>query len=108
MKNKYTIALLLLGLGATIAQAQEATTSTAGNALGSGGSASYSVGQVGYSTYTDIGGSASAGAQQAYEIQTLLGIDNLNISLELAVYPNPTVNLLNLQVKDFNSESMQY
>jgi hypothetical protein len=39
MKNKKTVALLLLGLGLTTAQAQQATTVTGGVASGSGGTA---------------------------------------------------------------------
>jgi len=39
-------AVLLLGLGLTGLQAQESVNATGGNASGSGGSVSYSVGQV--------------------------------------------------------------
>jgi hypothetical protein len=37
-----------------------------------------------------------------------LGIDNSNINLELILYPNPTTSLVNLLVKDYNSEPIQY
>lgn len=51
-------AVLLLGLGLTRLQAQEAIPASGGNATGNGGSASYSVGQVVYTTNTGTNGSA--------------------------------------------------
>ena len=97
MKN--TITLLLLGFGATVVQAQTTTNATGGNTLGSGGSVSYSVGQMGYTTYTGTGGTASAGVQQAYVISTLLDSPEFkDISLQIQAYPNPTVDFLTLDI----------
>ena len=56
MKNKKTIAsvaFLLLGIGGLYAQ--ETVPATGGDATGSGGSASYSVGQMVYTTNTGSG-----------------------------------------------------
>jgi hypothetical protein len=72
MKHKKTItsvAFLLLGLGGL--HAQESPTSTGGDATGAGGSSSYSVGQVVYTTATGINGSVAQGVQQAYEISVI-------------------------------------
>ena len=83
---------MLLGLGLT-AQAQQAITTTGGNASGSGGTVAYSVGQIAYTTNTVATGSVAQGVQQPYEISIVLGID-----LEITVYPNPTTNFLTLDV----------
>jgi hypothetical protein len=97
-KTKKTVALLLLGLGLTTAQAQQATTVTGGVASGSGGTAAYSVGQVFYTSVTGTGGSVAQGIQQAYEIATVLGLEEQQISLNMLAYPNPTTDYLTLTV----------
>lgn len=102
--------LLLIGLYLSFTQinAQEAIAVSGGNASGSNGSTSYSVGQVVYTTDYGTTGSVMQGVQQPFEIQTLLGIDNFNITLELSVYPNPTTSVLYLQVKKYDFEAIQY
>ena len=89
---------LLLGLGGL--NAQDATTATGGEASGTGGTASYSIGQLFYTTNTGTNGSVAQGVQQAYEISTIVGIDVKNINIELSVYPNPTTDYLTLKVED--------
>ena len=69
-------ALLLLGLGLTGLQAQESINTTGGNATGDGGSASYSIGQMVYTTTTGDDGSVAQGVQQAFEIY-VLGVEDL-------------------------------
>ena len=93
--KKVNLSALLLGLGLA-AQAQQATTSTGGNASGSGGTVAYSVGQIVYTTNTGTTGSVAQGVQQPYEISIVLGIDNHSINYELTAYPNPTTNFLTL------------
>ena len=72
-KNKSKpLALLVAGLlCAGLTQAQESVNSTGGNATGSGGTVSYTIGQVGYTTNTGSNGSVAQGVQQAYEILTV-------------------------------------
>lgn len=109
MKNKkvhFLKALFLLGLGSVFAQ--QSTVSAGGNATGSNGSVSYSVGQTVYTTATGSNGSMAQGVQQPYEIQTVLGRENFNINLQMAVYPNPTVNFLSLEIRNYNFENVQY
>jgi Secretion system C-terminal sorting domain len=99
------VVVLLLGLAGDL-QAQEATTSTGGVATGTGGTVSYSIGQV---FYTAIGtnGSATQGVQQAYVISTVTGIPSA-IGIELSVYPNPTTDLLNLNVGNYDNGKLSY
>jgi len=91
--------VLLLGLGLTGLQAQEAILTTGGNASGSGGSASYSVGQVFYVTSTGTNGSVAQGVQQPFEISVVTGIEETKgITLQCSAYPNPTIDFLTLKV----------
>ena len=98
---------MLLVLGLT-AQAQQATTSTGGNASGIGGTVAYSVGQIVYTTHAGITGSVAQGVQQPYEIPIVLGIDNHSIKLELTTYPNPTTNFLTLNVGNTELSTLNF
>ena len=94
-------AILLLGLGLTGLQAQTSVNATGGDATGSGGSASYSVGQVVYTTNTGTNGSVAQGVQQAFEITVVTGLEEAKgINLSVSAYPNPTTDYLTLEVKD--------
>ncbi len=91
-------AVLLLSLGLTGLQAQEAIPASGGNASGSGGSVSYSVGQVVYNTDTGTNGSIAQGVQQPYEISVVLEIeDSKEINLSIVAYPNPAIDYLTLK-----------
>ncbi len=93
-------AVFLLGFALTGLQAQESLNTTGGNASGSGGSISYSIGQVVYTTNTSTDGTLTQGVQQPYEI-LVTGIEDIKgISLAMAVYPNPTTDLLQLKVEN--------
>ena len=108
MKHKKTMtsfAFLLLGLGGL--QAQESPTAAGGEATGSGGTASYSIGQVVYTTNTGTNGSVAQGVQQPFEISTTVGINETSINLEMSVYPNPTTDYLTLKVEDNSNLSYQ-
>jgi len=102
-------AILLLGLGLTGLYAQESFIATGGNASGGGGSASYSVGQVVYTTNTGTNGSATHGVQQPYEISVITAIEEAKgINLSVLAYPNPTTDYLTLEVKDFELSNIHF
>ena len=105
-KTITSIVLLFLALGAL--NAQETVPATGGDAVGSGGSSSYTVGQVVYTTNTGTNGSLAQGVQQPYEISTSIGIAVTDINLELAAYPNPTNNALTLNISNYNNEKLTY
>jgi len=104
--KKIKLSVLLLGIGIT-AQAQQATTASGGDASGSGGTVAYSVGQVVYTTNTDVSGTVSQGVQQPYEIFTV-GIKETELNILLSVFPNPTAYNLTLQISDYNNEKLSY
>lgn len=88
---------LLAGLSGLMAQ--NSVNATGGDASGSGGSASYSVGQVFYTTHTGPGGSALQGVQQPYEISVVTGLEEARgINLTVTAYPNPTTDYLTLSI----------
>jgi len=88
--------------------AQETVPATGGDATGSGGSSSYTLGQVVYTTNTGSNGSVAQGVQQPYEISTSVGIEVTEINLELVAYPNPTNNALSLNIGNYNNEKLTY
>jgi len=100
-------AVLLLGLGLTGLQAQESVNATGGNASGSGGSASFSVGQVVYTTNAGTSGSVAQGVQQPCEISVVNGIEEAKgINLSVSAYPNPTTDYLTLEVNDYELSNL--
>lgn len=93
-------AILLLAIGLTELKAQVAIPASGGNASGAGGSASYSVGQVLYTSNTGTSGSVAAGVQQPYEISIVTGLNDDNgIRLVCLAYPNPTTDFLILKIE---------
>jgi hypothetical protein len=108
MKSGITT-LLLLGFALSGLHAQEAIPATGGDASGSGGSASYSVGQVVYTTNTGTNGSLAQGVQQPYEISVVSGIkEAIDIALLCSAYPNPTTDFLTLKVENYSFENLRY
>ncbi|MBL4861748.1 MAG: T9SS type A sorting domain-containing protein [Crocinitomicaceae bacterium] len=109
MKHKKitaSVLFLILGLGGL--HAQEAVPTTGGDATGPGGSSSYSVGQVVYTTYTGTNGSVAQGVQQPYEIYTAVGLEVTEINLDLVAYPNPTSDALTLIIGKYDNEKLTY
>ena len=105
--KRYIIAIWLL-FTTSIVYSQETATTAGGEATGAGGSSSYTVGQVVYTTNTANSGSLAQGVQQAYEISTSVGIEVTEINLELVAYPNPTNSLLTLNIGNYNNEKLIY
>lgn len=109
MKNlKTTLIIAICSLNLQLLQAQEATLSSGGDATGSGGSVSYSVGQVVYTTSIGANESEAQGVQQPYEISTTTGIDIDHIKLKIEAYPNPTNNILSLSIENTNEGKYSY
>ncbi len=108
MKQKKIIPLLFVLIGSLHLYAQEAVATTGGNATGSSGSVSYTVGQVAYNTPTGSTGSVAQGVQQPFEIFTLMGAEFSNITVNAVAYPNPTHSTLTIAITNYSLESMKY
>ncbi len=115
MTGKYSIenksitmlVLCLVILAFVKAHAQESVNSSGGDALGSGGSVAYSFGQVTYSFQSGSTGSIEQGVQHAYEFFAL-ETSQIEPSISLSIFPNPTSENLNLHLNDFKNESLTY
>ncbi len=108
-KRLKLIALVLSGFALTGLHAQESFNATGGNSLGSGGSVSYSVGQVVYTTDTGTNGSVAQGVQQPYEISVVTAIEEAKgISLMIAAYPNPATDYLHLKIESEKLEDLSF
>lgn len=101
--------ILMLGIGITGLQAQTVVTSTGGNVSGIGGSISYTIGQLTYTTNTGVNGSVAQGVQQSYEISLPTGNEEAkDFSLVFLVYPNPSSDFLTLKVGNYDNEDLSY
>ena len=94
----------------TYTQAQQAVVAAGGESKNQGASLSYSVGQVVYSPSTNSNtGSVLAGVQQPHEIYEITSIsNNYKNEIILSVYPNPTVEHINLEIKYLNLENLRF
>lgn len=100
--------LCLLWLGLAGLKAQVSVPAAGGNASGSGGKVSYSVGQVVYSSTSGTNGSVGQGVQQVYIISVTTGVENKGIDLSYSVYPNPATDYLTLKLVDCKSVNYSY
>jgi len=105
--NVCTVLLFLIGI--TGLQAQESINATGGNTSGSGGSVSYTVGQVAYQTHAGTNGSVAEGVQQLHQISVVNGNDEVTgINLSVVAYPNPATDLLILGIDELYLSNVSY
>jgi len=89
--------------------AQESFNATGGNASGSGGTVTYTIGQLVYTTIPSVNNSVAQGVQQPYEISVVTAIKGTeDISLETIVYPNPTSDFLILKSGKSELRNLHY
>lgn len=88
---------------------QTATVVTGGMGSGTGGSISYTFGQVLFNTFSSSSGSISQGVQQPYEISVLTGLkEPSGLGQFIIVYPNPTRHSLILKIEDNILDGIYY
>ena len=105
--KKFKLTLLFL-FSLQLSYAQEIVPSTGGDANGTGGTSSFTVGQVFYTSNASSAGFVSQGVQQAFEIQTLSNPSLLTVQLKAVTYPNPTTDYVELKITDTALENLQY
>jgi hypothetical protein len=88
--------------------AQQTIPASGGEATGSGGASSYSVGQLVYSTNTGSNGSIAQGVQQSIELFTLSNPELTALTLTAVTYPNPTSDYIVLALKNSNLTGLSY
>jgi hypothetical protein len=87
--------------------AQASIHTTGGDAVGSGGSVAYSVGQMLYTSETNLHGSVHQGVQHAFEIFTL-GAHEVSKDVSLIIFPNPTSDQLVILAKEVDITLFSY
>jgi hypothetical protein len=87
---------------------QEALPVSGGEAAGAGGSVSYTVGQVFYTTNTATTGGVSQGVQQPFEFQTLSNPELTTVKVTAVTYPNPTSDYVILKISDSTLDTLSY
>ena len=106
-KKKVTVLSLILIANLTNAFSQESFGASGSTNSSSSGSVSYTVGQVFYEEQLGSNGKVEQGVQHAYEIYALGITENTNIAFSLGVFPNPTVDNLQLTM-DQTKKGMSY
>ena len=108
-KSSFITALLVFILSISSSSAQEVIPAAGGNAGGSGGSVSYSIGQLFYKINTGTDGSVAEGVQQPWEISVVTGIQEaLGINIVVSAFPIPVTDFLILRVEDYDFEDLEY
>lgn len=85
--------------------AQENAVSSGGDATGTGGSVSYSIGQIDYTSNSN-GASYNEGVQQPYEFFVTVGLEELN-NLSIELFPNPVTDELTIKTIEFDDLGFQ-
>ena len=106
LKKTFFLACVLLAT--QLVCAQEAIPVSAGEASGSGGSVSYTVGQVFYTTNTAATGSVSQGVQHPFDFQTLSNPELTTVKVTAVTYPNPTSDYVILKISDSALDNLSY
>jgi hypothetical protein len=106
LKKTFFLACVLLAT--QLVWSQEALPVSGGEATGSGGSGSYTVGQVFYKTHTAATGSVSQGVQHPFEFQTLSNAALTTVNLTAVTYPNPTKDFIILKITDSALNNLRY
>jgi hypothetical protein len=91
------------------ATAQESLNTAGGVDRGRGGSVSYSVGQLVYTTETTQAGAMAQGVQRPYRVSVIENsVSQSQPVFESVVFPNPTGHDLFLQITSPMSENLHY
>ena len=101
------IALCLLG-SPKMLQAQNTFSASGGNAIGQGGSVSYTIGQVVYLNISGTGGDILQGIQQPFEVTVITGSEDPEIQIGWSVYPNPAGEFITLMTGGYDFEKLHY
>lgn len=97
----------LLGWGTTAIFAQKGTVSSGGVATGTGGSVTYTIGEINYITANGSGGQITQGLQQPYEI-FLLQATAAELNINVSLFPNPASEKIVISVESANTENLRY
>jgi hypothetical protein len=89
---------MFISLMSNTIYAQVAALSCGGDAIDTGGSISFSIGQPFFETFWDTDISIAAGVQQAYEVSETSDTRNPERASQISVCPNPTTDIVKVNV----------
>jgi len=105
---KTTLVIICTLLTSFFIQSQEVLAISGGEATGSGGTSSYTLGQVFYTATNASTGSISQGVQQSFEFFTLSNPQLTTVNLKAIVYPNPSSDYVVLNITDTALTDLSY
>ncbi len=105
-KKQFMLFLFAFFFGSSL-WAQENTAATGGEATGTGGTVSFTVGQIDYSAQSGTNGSVSQGVQQPLEFFNV-GIEENVKNFSVLLFPNPTVAELHVDLKKVSLDQLNY
>lgn len=100
--------VLFLMCSTQFCTAQKGTVAAGGEATGTTGTVSYSLGLVDFVPINGAPISMNQGIQQAYEIFSVLNVANIQSKFNLSLYPNPTTNFVVLTIDDLAVNTLSY
>lgn len=107
-QKKIIVAVTLLIASSGGLHAQQAVAAAGSEASGTGGTCSYTIGQIAYTSNSGPGGEVNQGVQQPFEILTTVGLEDHTITLSLAAFPNPTNGSMTISVSDYANQKLSY
>lgn len=103
-----TLILTCVLLASFVVQSQDTVTVSGGEGAGSGGTLSYTLGQVFYTAATETVGSVSQGVQQGIELNTFSNPELTTVNLNAVTHPNPTTDYVVLNISDSSLTNLCY
>jgi Secretion system C-terminal sorting domain len=83
---------------------QQEIVAAGGDATGTGGTVSYSIGQVAFQSFSGVSGSVSQGVQQNF-ITVTLANNTFTYSFSATLFPNPTTDTAVLSLENLESNA---
>ncbi len=102
-----TFSIILFFIVSNFAQAQESVNSIGGVDAGTGGTVSFSVGQMVYTTDSKGAGAVVQGIQRPYRITTT-DIKKVDNTISFKAYPNPSSDDLFLEMNAYRNDKLNY
>lgn len=102
------LALLWMVLVSWQLNAQEATNAGGGEATGTTGSSSFSIGQVFFNSHTGSSAELTEGVQQPYEFSVVSIAESNAPDIGLSVYPNPSEEVVYLKALEHPPAELSY
>jgi len=103
--NKYLLIFYFLLYTVLNSQAQQGTVASGGDDYGIGGSMSFSIGQIDYSTEIGAGIKITEGLQQPYKVSVIADTSN---NPTISIYPTLTNDFVTLSFQNTNIENITY